>query len=195
MLTQSIKKLAVKIITCTLGCIFFVCANSIAQNNTPSDFYKHFPEWDQVVALKERLKTARVDGKAKADLLARFSELQNRHEVLLNGTDPIFQERREHQRQLEEHNNNAIKQRTEAKAIQAEVDATPKNQRTEEWAARMNKRIKALNDWADQVAKKKKDLDGWKARLDQKTDEMYKEWVGRLKEFIRDAETLLGMNE
>jgi hypothetical protein len=165
-----------------------------AQEKSPSEFYKYFPEWDRAIGLKDRVQTAKLDQKLQLSLVETFSGLEKRHAVLFEGTDPLFVERGEYRRALEVHNLDASNQRKNADSIKAEVEATPVEQRTKAWAEQMNReRVIPSNEWEKKIRSKKRELDVWKVGLDRQTVELYKKWVDQLGGFIEDANLALGM--
>jgi hypothetical protein len=191
---MSLARSAIVVSALALVGLFLISGSVTALEKSPSEFYRYFPEWDRAIVLKERVQTSELDQNLKVRLLDMFAGLETRHTVLFDGTDPLFLERGAYRKALEEHNLDASKQRKNADAIKADMDATPAGQRTKAWAERMNgERVIPSNEWEEKIRAKKKELDAWRVRLDRQTVELYKKWVGQLSGFIEDTNMALGM--
>jgi hypothetical protein len=184
-----IKTVQIMLALTALAASRMPAASIEGQDKQLSESFALTPEWKTAEAAKEDLEASSdFDQTAKASLLARFAEARQVRDAIFDGTAPISQKLADHRAEVEKQRADALNQQQAAKALKAEIDATPEDSRTEAWAAQTNKRVHELDAWQEKVDQRKTELDAEEADLDQEKEQAHEEWIGQLKGFILAAE-------
>ena len=172
-------------------------------DNGGSDCYQSFPQWDQVVALHEKVDAAEgITDDAKDPLDSRFGELQSRHDSYYDGTAELctelhgyYSDRDTYGQAVEEHNKAFQAHEEEVAQQRAQCGGTSDDQgfvdRCNEWGARLDEEARRLDEEAAQLQQQKAELDQRQQDIDAEADRVNAEWTELLEGYITDAQTAL----